>query len=551
MRKRETRTDTPEVRKARGAFFTPPTICAFLADWAIRSQRDLVFEPSCGEAAFLLAAGERLRRLGADPSAHLHLVGIDLHASSVDRARRLARDAGLNVSLSTGDFFDYESTNRFAAVLGNPPYVRYQGFAGSARTKARAAARAQGVSLTALASSWAAFVVHATSLLTDDGRLALVLPAELLSVNYAASVRSFLLEHFARVKLITFEERVFPEVMEEVVLLLAEGQGPTDHFELHAVQNLAELPMADAPPSIWRPASADEKWALALVANDAADAYLGIANDPGRFVPLLEWGDPTLGMVTGNNNWFTLTRDDVVKLGLEKSDLLPISPPGSRHLRGLAYDAGAWERMKNDGRRVYLFRPEDVPSEAAHRRIRSGERDNVHRAYKCRVRKTWWRTPLVRVPDLFFTYMNADAPRVVANLAGVHYLNSVHGITIAADRRDIGMRLLPLGMINSATLLGAELVGRSYGGGILKLEPKEADQLPVPSPELLRSAEQTLESMREKASGLLAEGRLDDVVSLVDDAVLVEHGGMSLDDVGRLRQARLRMHMRRITRNRT
>lgn len=59
--------------------------------------------------------------------------------------------------------------------------------------------------------------------------MGLVLPAELLSVNYAAEVRRFLLQSFERVDLVLFTERVFPDAQEEVLLLLAEGylQGPT------------------------------------------------------------------------------------------------------------------------------------------------------------------------------------------------------------------------------------------------------------------------------------------------------------------------------------
>lgn len=53
-------TDTPELRKSRGAFFTPGGITDHLADWGITSAEDRVLEPSAGEAAFLSSAVRRL-----------------------------------------------------------------------------------------------------------------------------------------------------------------------------------------------------------------------------------------------------------------------------------------------------------------------------------------------------------------------------------------------------------------------------------------------------------------------------------------------------------
>ena len=76
-------------------------------------------------------------------------------------------------------------------MIGNPPFIRYQDFSGEARARSRTAARRAGVGLSNLASSWAAFAVHAALFLRPGGRMGLVLPAELLSVNYAAQVRRF------------------------------------------------------------------------------------------------------------------------------------------------------------------------------------------------------------------------------------------------------------------------------------------------------------------------------------------------------------------------
>ncbi|WP_203568997.1 N-6 DNA methylase [Aestuariimicrobium ganziense] len=57
--------DTADLRKARGAFFTPDQLVSFVVDWAIRSADDQVLEPSCGEAAFLTQAVDALRTRGS------------------------------------------------------------------------------------------------------------------------------------------------------------------------------------------------------------------------------------------------------------------------------------------------------------------------------------------------------------------------------------------------------------------------------------------------------------------------------------------------------
>lgn len=235
--------DSPVHRKARGAFFTPPQLCSYICDWAVRGPGDRVLEPSCGQAAFLVAAARRLDALGAgvDPE---QLVGVDVHAGSVATAQGLVAAAGRPVQLRVGDFFGMAGERRFDAVIGNPPYMRYQGFTGALRAAGRRAALNGGVGLTALASSWAAFTVHAAEFLRPGGRLGLVLPAELLTVNYAAEVRRYLMARFGRVRLVVFTERVFPGVLEEVVLLLAEdalAPGGTDHCELRQVSSVAEL----------------------------------------------------------------------------------------------------------------------------------------------------------------------------------------------------------------------------------------------------------------------------------------------------------------------
>ena len=323
-----------QVRKTRGAFFTPPELTNFIAHWAIRTADDRVLEPSCGEAAFLLPAAFRLRNLGSPTDLREQLTGIDIHSESTEHARNLLVSNGATPIVHTCDFFSFRSnSDKYDVVIGNPPYVRYQSFSGEARIRALEAALRQGVRLNGLASSWAAFTIHAASFLKPNGRLGLVLPAELLSVNYAAQVRRYLLNRFKSVRLVLFESLVFPGVLEEVVLLLAEGQGGAHSFEVFQAKDLDDLSrISKGDWTGYNPQDGD-KWTSALLPGDSLQMYREITHG-NDFEILLDWGDTYLGAVTGNNNFFALSHTTARKLGLHSGELVRISPPGSRRSHG-------------------------------------------------------------------------------------------------------------------------------------------------------------------------------------------------------------------------
>ena len=536
-------------RKARGAFFTPPEITDFIVQWAIRSNTDRVLEPSCGDGEFLVPSGRRLMALGAGLFSGQSLTAVEIHRPSARLAQERLREFGLDSEFLYGDFFSFRASGDYDAVVGNPPYVRYQDFSGEARRIALARALEHGVRLTGLASSWAAFLIHAAEFLNPRGRLGLVLPAELLSVKYAAEVRRFLLKRFRRVRLVVFEELIFPGVQEEVVLLLAEGEGPSDHFEVFQARDLGDLPSLDGQAwDTYYPVE-DGKWIPALLPNEPLETYRRICSGSG-FEDLLSWGDTYLGAVTGNNRFFTLSPSNVKALGLSEDDFLRISPPGSRHLRGLAFQESYWRALRREDRRVYLFRPDGTaPSKAARRYIKAGEALGVHTGYKCRMRAPWWRVPMVDVPDILFTYMDRDRPRLVTNRAGAYHVNSLYGIKLRSGRIRLGTDLLPLAALNSITLLGSEMVGRAYGGGLLKLEPNEADRLPVPSYELLQEISEPLRAVRPQLSVALRGGDLAECVRLVDRVVLSAGLGLPFAQVRDLREARQVLFQRRMIRS--
>ena len=136
---------------------------------------------------------------------------------------------------------------------------------------------------------------------------------------------------------------------------------------------------------------------------------------------------------------------------------------------------------------------------------------------------------------------------MIANSAGASFVNSMHGLRLhqAAKAHTAANCLL---ILNSATMLGAEIFGRCYGGGILKMEPREAASLPMPGPEALAQAWATLKDEREHLNRQLRNGFWTTVVKRVDEVLLRDTLGLSASDIAALDEATQSLRARRLGR---
>lgn len=555
--------DTPELRKARGAFFTPPAIADYLADWAVEGDPTArVIDPTCGESVFLLAAGRKLAELGVSADAMRNqVVGVDLHKWSVDESARLLEAEGLAGSFHVGDFFGFSPPNRtnseigeVDAVIGNPPFVRYQEHVGAERKLAQKAALEQGVRLSGLASSWAAMVVHACGFLKPEGRLAMVLPTELLSTGYAEPVRAWLRRRFRAVHLVMFDKLQFADATERVVLVLARGSGGCKAFSLVPVndaEDLASLRMFGPRHLNVAPPEAG-KWTNLLMPVGHQQVYDRVVDK--SFLPLKTYGSPTLGTVTGANDFFCISENKRREYGIPERHLQAVCPPGTKHFRGLAFSKSHWEALRQHGEQpVWMLYPYEgldglgePGDEGLLRYLEEGVAAGIDSAYKCRVRTPWYRPPAAAVPDLFFTYMSHRYPRLISNGAGTTFVNSMHGVRLTQDAPPAAKAALPLLVLNAASMLGAEIHGRSYGGGILKMEPREAALLPVPKPEVLTDAWERLKKHKASLDRQLQNGLWVGVAKKVDEALLIGACGLSRGEVDDLRTATIELRRARL-----
>lgn len=547
-------------RKSLGAFYSPPSLVEPLVSWAVTRADQSVLDPSCGDGVFLETAARSLLALGAGAERAASLLhAIDLNPDAVWITReRVEAELGVpfeNARVSS--FFSLHPPGVLFgppagvdAIVGNPPYIRYQEFAGDTRLEALERAAYAGVQLNRLASSWAHFVAHAMAFLRPGGRLALILPAELIHTTYAAPLRAELRRSFEEVHVISFRRSVFPEVQEEVVLLLAAGKdggpGRLGLAEVETASDLLDFSTTLASAEVFAPGEEPEKWIPGYAAHPGA-ATLEHLQGLGLLRPLGDLGKANIGFVSGANEYFVLTEEEAVRWRLPESSLRP-ALIRARQIPGLQVTPTDISQVRSQGERCLLWVPGERPTRTERAYIQRGEELGYAERYKCRVRTPWFRVPGVMVPDAFLTYMSDAVPRLCFNQAQVVSSNTLH--TIRLPRIPTALhKAFVVAFYNSATLLSCERIGRSYGGGVLKLEPREADRILVPSADLVARHKGALLKLASKVDAVLRNGRggsLDEAVAAVD-AVLFEGEGIAR---GEMVSARASLHERRQARAR-
>lgn len=554
--------NAPNAQKLRGGYYTPKPIADFLARWAVRASDDVVLEPSFGDGILLAAAAETLRTLGTDTkSIARQLYGVEYERDEVEKAvQRIAKITGdcRPEHIHIGDFFSYAEKDLFAdptligsltpnktfdVIVGNPPFIRYQNFPEEHRSIAVNLMEYAGFKPSRLMNTWLPFLVVSSLLLNDEGRLGMVIPAELFQVNYAAEVRQFLSDFFPRLEIITFSQLVFPDIQQEVVLLLAEKGGETSGIRVVELGNLDALETLDLDALYAAELKAmdhsTEKWTQYFLSQAEIRLLRELRARPDVTLSgtIL---DVDVGIVTGQNKFFILTQRQVKEHNLEPHLERVVSR--SAHLQGAVFYANDWfSNVEKDYPALFFSPPKqtlDKLSKSVQEYIYLGEKHKYHTGYKCRIRPLWFIVPSVWIPDAFMLRQVHGYPKLILNEAQATCTDTIHRVRFI---NGVKPKVATCAFLNSMTFAFAEVTGRSYGGGVLTFEPSEAEKLPIP----LRCAENLDINMIDAH---LRNNDIEAVLDITDRVLLVEGLGLSEDNVLILRNIWRKLRDRRINR---
>ncbi len=517
---------TPEKRIQLGAYYTPLKVASLLSGWAIEDKRSAVLEPCFGGCDFLEALRDRFRAVGLrDPAKHLF--GCDIDSEAFNHLERRVGGVVQGSNFVRGDFLKlspgYFGNGGFEAIVGNPPYIK------SERTSAEQKQSVERLPdyvhsiLNGRANLWAYFVLHSLAFLKRGGRLALVLPGAYLSAEYALPLRDYLKESFQSLVAISVGERLFVSqgTEERTVILLAKEyrKGPASQDLTLYCDGLLELEqlMADL---------GDENLSDELVGKhsqvdaETLESHQDLLQAYGA-AELGTLGTSRIGIVLGDKKFFVKPLKewadlDVTDVYLEpilsKAQLLVGTNISSKDTSRAAFMKGANFFLNTRGKRV---------SSKLKAYLDTYSDDDKKENSTFARRQVWYQPDDGLRADAFLSGLSHFSPKLVLNQAGVQATNTLYRFNFKDKFRKKDHQATSIAMFTSTAQLSAELLGRQYGSGALKLEPNEFERIALVLPP--NKSKEEIERAFASIHTTLREGKVAEATSIANGFVYGVH----------------------------
>lgn len=469
---------SPLDRNKLGQFSTPFR----LANEISRYSRSLlettvdewrVLEPAVGSGVFLSSF------LGSGVTQPV-FSGVEIDPAYSMIAEELFSD--LNLSIYNQDFFDFcdneDHLDYFDIVVTNPPYVRHHHIDSSKKVEFQARVKSDlGITVSGLSGLYIYYILLCDKLLARDSVSSWLIPTEFLYTNYGASLRQYLARcvRLNRIHLFSAEDAQFDDALVSSCVVTFTKNNPTEDDQVLLTKGSYLLPASEDQYPISQLQS-DEKWIFSINSN----------SDSGEY-SLEDLFHITRGLATGNNDFFILTAEKAEEENIPNEALSPILP-SPRYLTHeiIETDEGGIPDCIPNFFLLNISSPEEhIKAEypSLYDYLQKGRREGVSDGYLCRSRKLWYQQE-ERKPSLFLaSYMgrggNGSKPiRFFLNrskaLASNVYICLyprpfvAKAIAEAPERANDLLQIL-----NDISLDKLRNSGRSYGGGLQKIEPKE------------------------------------------------------------------------------
>ncbi|WP_395090844.1 Eco57I restriction-modification methylase domain-containing protein [Armatimonas sp.] len=467
-----------EVLQAKGQFWTPDWVADAMAAYVLAGGTDSVFDPAVGGGAFFRA----VRRVAK--GSPITLLGREIDPAALEEARGtgLTDDDLKGVELC--DFATIPPVGPFPAIIANPPYLRHHRL--SAETKAclkEFGAKLLGKPLDGRAGLHVYFLLRALVLLAPGGRLAFILPADVCEGVFAKPLWEWVTKNFQLETTITFapEATPFPGVDTNAIVFLISKTAPAKVLTwLRCTQahtdDLRHWVEGGSAPSIEQTERSMGEALVTGLSRPPRDLDAPIGPILGDFARVMR------GIATGDNAFFFLTQEQADALEIP-DEFLKDAIGRTRDISSDHLTLAHLEALDVKGRPTLLFAPDNRPLSAFPKKVQvylqQGEALGLPQRALISQRKPWYKMEQRTPPPFLFAYLGRRNVRFIRNDAEALPLTGF--LCIYPKRSDPAyIDALWKVLQHPGTVANLAQVGKSYGAGAIKVEPRSLERLPLP-----------------------------------------------------------------------
>ncbi len=476
--------DAREMLRVKGQFWTPDWIAEAMVDYVLAEPCSMLFDPAVGAGAFFRAAKTVASERGFRSIA---LSGMDIDPAALAQAL----DDGLTesdlASVTIGDFVLQPTQTKYPAIVANPPYIRHHRISQETKEQLkRLSLQTTGKILDGRAGLHVYFLIRALSLLEQGGRLAFIMPADTCEGKFAHDLWRWIAGNFALDAVVAFaaEASPFPGVDTNPLIFFIRNAKPKSLFFWAKCYEPQTASLKQWVRSRFTMVSGK---ALAVTARDLSEGLAtGLSRSPvvsqsGLYV-LGDFVNVVRGVATGANEFFFLTDEQAQKTGIP-SEYFIRAIGRTRDVPTDEITQMTLESLRALGRPTWLLTLQGVPREAFPEAVRiylsEGEAMGLPQRPLISQRKPWYRMETRAAPPFLFAYLGRRHSRFIRNTAQVIPLTGFLCVYPKSNDPDYLTRLWGI-LSHPDTIVNLAMVGKSYGDGAIKVEPRSLEKLPIP-----------------------------------------------------------------------
>ncbi|MEE0127296.1 MAG: class I SAM-dependent methyltransferase [Clostridia bacterium] len=533
-------------KKLRGGYYTPQKLANYITELTLKNDMRIL-EPSCGDGSFLRS----IKKMLGHSNYNIEKIdAVEYIEEEANKSKKVLEDID-NAQVINDDFYNFyvNCKEKYNLIIGNPPYIRYQYLTTFQREKQAEVLIKNKMKSNKLINSWVFFLVACIELLEKNGKIAFVIPAEIMQVAYAEDLRKYLSKHLSKITIISFNELLFEDAEQEVVVLIGTKKDKEKECLISnsLYDNLNDfIKKYDENNLKYEKILTNDKWTRYYLNEDENNVIEDIKKDK-RFRRIGDIGLVNVGITTGNNDYFSLDDNYVKKYDLKKYTKPLIGRSSQTH--GLVFNEDDWNKNVSKGVKAYLLtinenvNVEDMSKEQQEY-IKIGEDNEENKGYKCRIRKKWYSVPSIWIPDAFLLRRSNIYPKFVLNGIDAVSTDTMHRIKI---KEKYDNKKILLSYYNSISFAFTELCGRSYGGGVLEILPKEAENIIIPNIDDMD--EQNVNRLVEILDDNIRNKKdIRDAINIMDKEILEDYLGISTNTINMYRKIWKTLNERRMNR---